>query len=142
MAHAKGRSPAAPARIGQERSGMSHRGEPAMIGRTERRPGGTMPKLTVHSGEIYYEEHGAGPPLLLVSGLGGLASYWRPQLPALTDRFQVIVHDHRGTGQSEKSRIRYSVEQMAADVVGLMDGLSIPFAHVLGHSTGGAIGQL
>jgi aminoacrylate hydrolase len=100
-----------------------------------------MPKLTVHGGEIYYEVHGAGPPLLLISGLGGLASYWRPQLPALTDRFQVIVHDHRGTGQSAKSQIRYSVDQMAADVIGLMDGLSIPVAHVLGHSTGGAIGQ-
>jgi aminoacrylate hydrolase len=101
-----------------------------------------MPKLKVQGGEIYYETHGAGPPLLLISGLGGMASYWRPQLPALTDRFQVVLHDHRGTGQSEKSRIRYSVEQMAADVIGLMDGLGMPAAHVLGHSTGGAIGQL
>jgi aminoacrylate hydrolase len=100
-----------------------------------------MPKLMVQGGEIYYEVHGAGPPLLLISGLGGLASYWRPQLPALTDRFQVVIHDHRGTGQSEKSKIRYSVEQMTADAIGLMDGLGIPAAHVLGHSTGGAIGQ-
>lgn len=101
-----------------------------------------MPKLKVNGGEIYYEIHGAGPPLLLISGLGGLASYWRPQLPALTDRFQVILHDHRGTGQSVKSQIRYSVEQMTADVVGLIDGLGIKAAHVVGHSTGGAIGQL
>ncbi|MBI3513343.1 MAG: pyrimidine utilization protein D [Proteobacteria bacterium] len=100
-----------------------------------------MPKLTVQGGEIYYEVHGAGPPLLLISGLGGMASYWRPQLAALTDRFQVILHDHRGTGQSEKSRIRYSVDQMTADVIGLMDGLGVRDAHVLGHSTGGAIGQ-
>ena len=100
-----------------------------------------MPKLSVQGGDIYYEIHGAGPPLLLISGLGGLASYWRPQLPALTDRFQVIVHDHRGTGQSAKSAIRYSVDQMTADVIGLMDGLGIASAHVLGHSTGGAIGQ-
>ncbi len=100
-----------------------------------------MPKLSVQGGEIYYETHGSGPPLLLVSGLGGLASYWRPQLPALVDRFQVILHDHRGTGQSAKSKIRYSVDQMVADVIGLMDGLGIPAAHLLGHSTGGAIGQ-
>ena len=100
-----------------------------------------MPKLSVQGGEIYYEVHGAGPPLLLVSGLGGLASYWRPQLPALTDRFQVIVHDHRGTGASARSDIRYSVDQMTTDVLGLMDGLGIPSAHVVGHSTGGAIGQ-
>jgi aminoacrylate hydrolase len=101
-----------------------------------------MPKLTVQGGEIYYEVHGAGPPLLLISGLGGLASYWRPQLPALTDRFQVVLHDHRGTGQSAKTAIKYSVDQMTTDVVGLMDGLGIPAAHVLGHSTGGAIGQM
>lgn len=100
-----------------------------------------MPKLTVQGGEIYYEVHGAGPPLLLISGLGGLASYWRPQLPALTDKFQVVLHDHRGTGQSAKSPGRYSVEQMTADAIGLMDGLGIPAAHVVGHSTGGAIGQ-
>ncbi len=100
-----------------------------------------MPKMVVQGGEIYYEVHGAGPPLLLISGLGGLANYWRPQLPALTDTFQVILHDHRGTGQSAKSAIRYAVDQMTIDVVGLMDGLGIPAAHVVGHSTGGAIGQ-
>jgi aminoacrylate hydrolase len=100
-----------------------------------------MPKLTVNGGDIYYEVHGAGPPLLLISGLGGLASYWRPQLPVLTDRFQVILHDHRGTGQSARTPGRYSVDQMTADVIGLMDGLGLRDAHVLGHSTGGAIGQ-
>jgi aminoacrylate hydrolase len=101
-----------------------------------------MPKLTIQGGEIHYEVHGAGPPLLLISGLGGLAAYWRPQLPALTDRFQVISYDHRGTGQSAKSQGRYSIEQMTADAIGLLDGLGIPAAHVVGHSTGGAIGQM
>src|SRR5260221_7100783 len=106
------------------------RGPAVMIGAT---PGScAMPKMVVQGGEIYYEVHGAGPPLLLISGLGGMASYWRPQLSALTDRFQVILHDHRGTGQSEKSRIRYSVDQMTTDVVGLMDGLGVRDAHVLG----------
>src|SRR5260221_6669430 len=103
---------------------------------------GVMPKLTIQGGEIHYEVHGAGPPLLLISGLGGMAAYWRPQLPALTDRFRVITYDHRGTGQSAKSQGRYSVEQMTADAIGLLDGLGIPAAHVVGHSTGGAIGQM
>ena len=96
-----------------------------------------MPKAN----DIYYEEHGSGEPLLLVSGLGGTAAYWKPNLPALAAKYRVIVHDHRGAGQSAHSRIRYSVDQMTDDVLRLMDSLKIERAHVVGHSTGGAIGQ-
>ena len=59
-----------------------------------------MPTVTSGDGEIYYEAHGAGTPIMLVSGLGGTASYWNPNLPAFTKRHQVIVHDHRGIGKS------------------------------------------
>ena len=97
-----------------------------------------MPKAN----DIHYEEHGSGEPLLLVSGLGGTAAYWKPNLPALAAKYRVIVHDHRGAGQSAHSKIRYSVEQMTDDVLALMDHLEIGRAHVVGHSTGGAIGQI
>jgi aminoacrylate hydrolase len=60
----------------------------------------------------------------------------------LSRDFRVIVHDHRGTGRSTHSRIRYSVEQMAGDVLRLMDALGVESAHLVGHSTGGAIGQV
>jgi aminoacrylate hydrolase len=96
-----------------------------------------MPKAN----DIYYEEHGAGEPLLLVSGLGGAAAYWKPNLPALAAKYRVILHDHRGAGQSAHSKIRYSVDQMTDDLVALMDHLKIERAHLVGHSTGGAIGQ-
>jgi aminoacrylate hydrolase len=101
----------------------------------------TMPKANLGDGEIYYESHGSGAPLLLVSGLGGMAAYWKPNLPAFAAKYRVIVHDHRGTGQSSHSKINYSVDQMADDVVRLMDHLEIERAHLVGHSTGGAIGQ-
>ena len=101
-----------------------------------------MPKANIGDAEIYYEEHGSGEPLLLVSGLGGTAAYWKPNLPALAAKYRVIVHDHRGAGQSTHSKIRYSVEQMTDDVLKLMDHLKIERAHVVGHSTGGAIGQI
>lgn len=100
-----------------------------------------MPKANIGDAEIYYEEHGSGEPLLLVSGLGGTASYWKPNIPALAAKYRVIVHDHRGAGQSTHSKIRYSVDQMTDDVVRLMDYLKIDRAHLVGHSTGGAIGQ-
>jgi aminoacrylate hydrolase len=98
-------------------------------------------KADIGDAEIYYEEHGNGEPLLLVSGLGGTAAYWKANLPALCASYRVIVHDHRGAGQSTHSRIRYTVDQMTHDTIRLMDHLKIQSAHVLGHSTGGAIGQ-
>ena len=100
-----------------------------------------MPKVAVTDGEIYYEAHGAGTPILLVPGLGGVGSYWAPNIPAFSQKYRVVIHDHRGTGQSSRSRIRYSVDQMTDDLLAVMDDLRIAKAHLVGHSTGGAIGQ-
>ena len=101
-----------------------------------------MPKLDIGDAEIYYEEKGSGPPLLLVPGLGGGGAWWQHQVEAFSPHFRVIIHDHRGAGQSTHSLIKYSVDQMASDVIKLMDGLDIEKAHYAGHSTGGAIGQI
>lgn len=100
-----------------------------------------MPKAAIDGGELYYEVHGEGPPLLLVPGLGGTGNYWRAQIEPFSKRFTVIIHDHRGTGESTRSDIAYSVDQMTRDLILLMDHLGIEKAHLVGHSTGGAIGQ-
>lgn len=101
-----------------------------------------MPALSIGDAEIYYEESGQGPALMLVPGLSGLGSFWAEQVRELSRDFHVIVHDHRGAGRSTHSRIRYSVEQMADDALRLMDALSIESAHIAGHSTGGAMAQV
>jgi aminoacrylate hydrolase len=101
-----------------------------------------MPKVSIGDAELYYEEHGRGPALMLVPGLNGVGAFWARQTPDFARDFRVVVHDHRGTGQSTHSRIRYSVEQMADDVLRLMDRLGIASTHLVGHSTGGAIGQV
>jgi len=101
-----------------------------------------LPKASIGDAELYYEEHGRGPVIMLVSGLNGVGAFWARQVPDFARDFRVVVHDHRGTGQSTHSRIRYSVEQMAGDVLRLMDRLGISSAHLVGHSTGGAIGQV
>lgn len=101
-----------------------------------------MPKVDIGDAEIYYESHGDGPPLMLVPGLGGGGAFWVKQIPAFAKDFRVIIHDHRGAGQSTHSLIDYSVDQMAADTVKLMDALGIDSAHYCGHSTGGAMGQI
>jgi len=100
-----------------------------------------MPTVAVGDGEIHYEEAGQGHPLILVSGLNGVGRYWQPQLAAFSAQFRVITYDQRGTGASDQRQRHFSVDGMAADLAGLMDALGIERAHLVGLSTGGAIGQ-
>lgn len=101
-----------------------------------------MPRISIGDCHLFYERHGGGFPVVFVTGLSGYAAFWREQIPAFAKEFEVVVHDHRGVGQSDHSRISYTVERLAADVIGLMDALGIKKAHIVGHSTGGAIAQI
>ena len=99
-----------------------------------------MPFAKLPDADIHYEIKGHGEPVMLVAGLGGAASYWNPNLDAFTQAYQVMLHDHRGTGQSTRCEMDYSVELMADDLLRTMDAAGIDKAHLVGHSTGGAIG--
>jgi aminoacrylate hydrolase len=101
-----------------------------------------MPLISIGDCSLYFERRGVGFPVLLVSGLAGIASFWHDQVPAFARRFEVITFDHRGIGQSDQARSGQSVERLAVDVIGLMDALRIKRAHLVGHSTGGAIAQV
>lgn len=100
-----------------------------------------MEKVDIGDAEMAVWREGAGDPVLLVSGLGGRAAFWSELVPSISGHFDVITHDHRGTGASTKSIIAYSVSQMAGDVLRLMDCLGISQTALVGHSTGGAIAQ-
>ncbi|HET8532996.1 MAG TPA: alpha/beta hydrolase, partial [Methylomirabilota bacterium] len=91
-----------------------------------------MPHVSIGDADIYYEEQGRGPALMLVPGLGGQGAFWGPQARDFARDFRVIVHDHRGAGRSTHSRIKYSVDQMAADTIALMDRLGVERAHYVG----------
>ena len=101
-----------------------------------------MPHVDIGGAEIFYEETGVGDPVMLVPGLGGGGAVWHKQVAALSRAFRTIAHDHRGCGRSTYSLIDYSVEQMADDALRLMDSLGLERVHWLGHSTGGAMGQI
>jgi len=93
---------------------------------------------------LYYELHGPpdGEPLLLSSGLGGSAHYWRPNVETFAEHFRVLSYDHRGTGRSDLVLPEtVSIEDMADDVIALMDALGIERAHFVGHAIGGMIGM-
>ena len=92
---------------------------------------------------LYYEVHGPedAPPLILSSGLGGSANYWKPNIPAVAEHYRVIAYDHRGTGRSDRALPDVvTVDHFADDILLLMDALGIPKAHIIGHAAGGVAG--
>ena len=100
-----------------------------------------MPKITTNNIELYYEIHGAGQPLVLISGLGYPLWQWHKMVPFLAEHFQVITFDNRGVGQSDKPAGPYTAQLLAADTAGLLDALGIEKAIIAGHSMGGFIAQ-
>jgi 3-carboxy-cis,cis-muconate cycloisomerase/3-oxoadipate enol-lactonase len=80
---------------------------------------------------------GTGPPLLLLNSLGSDMSMWDGQLAALEPRFTVIRCDTRGHGGSPVPPGPYSLDELGADVLALLDSLEIGSAHVAGVSLGG-----
>jgi pimeloyl-ACP methyl ester carboxylesterase len=101
-----------------------------------------MPRVRVGDVELYYVEHGAGEPLVLIMGFGGDHIAWGFQIPAFVSAgYRVVAFDNRGVGQSDTPEVPYTTRVMAEDTVGLMDALGIGRAHVLGVSMGGMIAQ-
>jgi pimeloyl-ACP methyl ester carboxylesterase len=100
-----------------------------------------MPTTTANGINIYYETHGSGAPLVLISGLGYNLWQWHKMVPGLAERFQVITFDNRGVGQTDKPAGPYSAAMLAADTAVLLQTLGIKKAHIMGHSMGGFIAQ-
>jgi pimeloyl-ACP methyl ester carboxylesterase len=91
--------------------------------------------------DLYYERAGAGPPVLLVMGLGMNATGWWRTIPVLARRFTVLSFDNRGVGRSGRPPGPYSMAQMADDAVAVLDAAGVEAAHVYGVSLGGMIAQ-
>ncbi|MBM4444291.1 MAG: alpha/beta hydrolase [Chloroflexi bacterium] len=100
-----------------------------------------MPKALVNGINLYCEVHGRGEPLVLVAGMGADHRSWFPQMRPLKRHFTVITFDGRGIGKTDRPPGLYSFETLAADVVGLLDHLSLERAHILGESLGGIVAQ-
>jgi 3-oxoadipate enol-lactonase len=100
-----------------------------------------MPKTRIGDIEMYYEVHGTGEPLVLIHGLAVDSSVWINQVSVLSQKYQVIIFDNRGVGQTSDPQDDYSTEMMADDTMALLKFLRIGRAHVLGFSMGGMIAQ-
>ena len=98
-------------------------------------------KIKANGIEIHYEIEGNGPWLTLSHSLACNLHMWDPQMAVLTKKFKVLRYDTRGHGQSSAPAGEYTLEQLANDVKGLLDGLKIKQTHWAGLSMGGMIGQ-
>jgi non-heme chloroperoxidase len=87
--------------------------------------------------EIYYEDHGAGPPVVLIHGYPLSGRAWDKQVPALLEAdCRVITYDRRGFGKSSQPTSGYDYDTFAADLHTLLEHLDLREAVLVGHSMG------
>ncbi len=98
-----------------------------------------MPLLNRNGVHLYYEVHGAGPAVVLSHGYNATSAMWKPNLAALAQRYQVILWDMRGHGQSDSPSdpAAYSEEATVDDMAALLDAQGIQQAVIGGLSLGG-----
>jgi len=87
--------------------------------------------------EIYYEDHGTGPPVVLIHGYPLSGRAWDRVVPALLEAgYRVITYDRRGFGQSSRPATGYDYDTFAADLHALLEHLDLRQAFLVGHSMG------
>ena len=101
-----------------------------------------MPTVTVGQEnssdiEIYYEDHGAGQPVVLIHGYPLSGRAWDKQVPVLLEAgYRVITYDRRGFGKSSQPATGYDYDTFAADLNTLLEYLDLRNAVLVGHSMG------
>jgi 3-oxoadipate enol-lactonase len=100
-------------------------------------------KINLNGITINYELSGqdGAPAVMLSHSLACSLVMWQPQMEVLESAFQVLRFDTRGHGDSDAPQGAYSLEQLTADAVHLLDALNIETVHYVGLSMGGMIGQ-
>jgi 3-oxoadipate enol-lactonase/4-carboxymuconolactone decarboxylase len=103
-----------------------------------------MPLIRANGIELFYELNGPNdaPPIVFSNSLGTDLSMWDSQVQALSGSFRCLRYDTRGHGRSPVVDVRFTIDDLADDLAGLLDALGIAKAHVVGLSLGGMSGQV
>ncbi len=88
---------------------------------------------------FYLDTKTEKPAILCLHGRWGRAETWDAFIRHYGDRYRIIAPDQRGHGLSSRPASKYTAEEMAEDMIGLLDSLQIESAIVVGHSMGGRI---
>jgi 3-oxoadipate enol-lactonase len=91
--------------------------------------------------DVWTEQVGEGPDVLLLGGLGDTVESWQFQLDGLSDRYRLTACDNRGAGRTAMPGGGATVAAMADDAAGVLRALGVRLAHVAGFSGGSLIGQ-
>src|SRR3954453_17497377 len=100
-----------------------------------------MAHRSINGFELWYDDGGSGEVILFHHGYTGSHDSWLPIVEQLRDEFRCVMMDARGAGDSGRPDDGYTIEQYAADVIGLVDALGIERFTYVGHSMGGGIGM-
>lgn len=100
-----------------------------------------MPRVPINGFEMYYEEQGAGAPVIFEHGYTGSHDSWKGVIERLKGRYRCIAADMRGAGDSSHPDGGYEIAQYAADVVALAGHLGLDRFTFVGHSMGGGVGM-
>jgi len=95
--------------------------------------------LTLHGHEVRYFRAGEGPPVLLIHGVAGSATTWKPTFERLAEHYDVLAPDLPGHGRSDKYRADYSISGFAVHLRDVLVATGMQRATVVGHSLGGGI---
>ena len=98
-----------------------------------------MPSINPNGVNIHYEDHGAGPAVLLSHGYSATSQMWKGQVDALTDRYRVITWDMRGHGETDspEDQGEYSEAKTVDDMAAILRHLGLETAVIGGLSLGG-----
>ncbi|HVY06942.1 MAG TPA: 3-oxoadipate enol-lactonase [Burkholderiales bacterium] len=98
-------------------------------------------KIRSNGIEINYTVAGEGPWVVLSHSLACNVSMWDEQVQSLRSKYKVLCFDTRGHGASDAPATDYTLDMLAVDLLGLLDGLAIKDPHFIGLSMGGMIGM-
>src|SRR6266567_1056342 len=103
-------------------------------------PAGIASKDVIVLGfKLHYLEAGTGTPIVLLHGLGGDGSRWRPNIEPLSKDFHVFALDQIGFGQSDKPLANYHTGMLADFLVGFLKSVGMPKASLVGNSMGAGV---
>lgn len=98
-----------------------------------------MPYVERHSQRIFFEQHGAGPAIVLGHSFLCSGKMWEGQLPALAEAHRVVNIDYRGHGRSAEASGPFSLYDLVDDTLAVLDHLDIEQAIWVGLSIGGMV---
>ena len=98
-----------------------------------------METMKVNDLRLAFQREGQGEPFLFIHGFPLDHDFWQPLSSHLKDYFDLIMPDLPGFGTSDIPGGEHTIDEMAADLAGLLDKMNIRQTYLAGHSMGGYV---